>query len=68
MLLSFKELDGKSIIVTQTKSELKYTKDQKQTLDGLGLNGVNTTSELKCDKSIYGMLYKVKHMIDVKIK
>lgn len=68
MLLGFENFDGKDIIVTQVKSELKYKIDQKQTLKGLGLRGINTSSELKCTKSIYGMLYKVKHIIDVKIK
>ena len=68
MLMEFEKLDGKTIIVLQTKSEFGYKKDQRQTLAGLGLKGVNSKSELKCDKAIYGMLNKVKHLIDVKIK
>lgn len=68
MLMKFEEIDGKDIVVTQIKSELGYAKDQVQTLKALGLKGVNTTSELKCTKAIYGMLNKVKHLIDVKIK
>ena len=68
MLAKFEELKDKNIVITQTRSELGYSKDQKQTLNGLGLKGVNTKSELKCDKSIYGMLNKVKHLIDVVIK
>ncbi len=68
MLLKFEELDGKTILVSQVKSELGYAEDQKQTLKALGLKGVNTTSELKCTKSVYGMLNKVKHLIDIKIK
>lgn len=68
MLMKFEELKDKDIIITQVKSELGYSKDQKQTLSGLGLRGVNSKSELKCDKSIYGMLNKVKHLVDVVIK
>ena len=68
MLPNFEMLNGKTIIVTQSKSELKYSEDQRQTLKGLGVRGIHTSSELKCDKSIYGMLNKVKHLIEVKIK
>ncbi len=68
MLMAFDKMDGKDIIVIQIKSEFGYKKDQQQTLRGLGLRGINTQSELKCTKVIYGMLYKVKHLIDVKIK
>lgn len=68
MLMSFEKIDGKDIIVLQTKSESGYKLDQRQTLIGLGLKGINSKSELKCDKAIYGMLNKVKHLIDVKIK
>ena len=66
--MNFERLNGKTIIVTQIKSELGCVEDQRQTLKGLGLRGVNTSSELKCDKSIFGMLSKVVHLIDVKIK
>ena len=79
MLMNFERLNGKTIIdsrninkyeipVTQIKSESGCVEDQRQTLKGLGLRGVNTSSELKCDKSIFGMLSKVVHLIDVKIK
>lgn len=68
MLMNFERLNGKAIIVTQIKSELGCVEDQRQTLKGLGLRGVNTSSKLKCDKSIFGMLSKVVHLIDVKIK
>ncbi|HSQ97241.1 MAG TPA: 50S ribosomal protein L30 [Rickettsiales bacterium] len=68
MLTTFEKIDGKNIVVIQIKSEFGYKEDQQKTLRGLGLKGVNTKSELKCDKAIYGMLFKVKHLIDVKIK
>lgn len=68
MLMKFEEIDGKNILVAQIKSELGYAKDQIQTLKALGLKGINTKSELKCTKAIYGMLDKVRHLIDIKIK
>lgn len=68
MLIAFDKIEGKDIVVKQTGSEFGNKKDQQQTLRGLGLRGINTRSELKCDKAIYGMLFKVKHLIDVKIK
>lgn len=68
MLMNFDRLNGKDILVTQIKSESGYAKDQKQTLVGLGLKGIGSESELKCTKPIYGMLLKVKHLIDIKIK
>lgn len=68
MLMTFDKLEGKDIIVVQTGSEFGYKEDQRQTLRGLGLRGINSKSELKCTKAIYGMLYKVKHLVDVKIK
>lgn len=68
MLMNFDRLNGKDIVVTQIKSEFGYAEDQQQTLRGLGLRGIGSSSELKCTKSIYGMLVKVKHLIDIKIK
>lgn len=68
MLMNFDRLNGKDITVTQIKSKIGYAEDQAQTLVGLGLKGVGSQSELKCTKSIYGMLFKVKHLVDIKIK
>lgn len=68
MLMSFDKLDGQDIIVTQIKSQIGYAEDQGKTLKGLGLKGIGSHSELKCTKPIYGMLLKVKHLIDIKIK
>ena len=64
MLMNLNVLNGKTIIVTQIKS----SDDQKKTLIGLGLNGIGSTSELVCTKPIFGMIAKVKHLVDIKIK
>ena len=63
MLLN--DLIGKKIIVTQVKSESKLVKKQKSTLIGLGLRGINTTSELFGSKDILGMINKVDHLVKV---
>lgn len=68
MLMNFNRLEDKDIVVTQIKSQIGYAEDQRQTLKGLGLNGIGSSCELKCTKSIYGMLLKVRHLIDIKIK
>ena len=68
MLMNFDRLNGKDIIVTQIRSQIGYADDQVKTLKGLGLNGIGSHSELKCTKPIYGMLLKVNHLIDIKIK
>ena len=68
MLMNLEKLEGKDIVITQVKSSIGYAEDQRQTLIGLGLKGLGSTSELKCTKPVYGMLSKVRHLIDVKIK
>lgn len=68
MFISLDELNNKVFIVTLIKSRSGCKKDQLGTLTGLGLRGIGSQSELKCTQSIYGMLSKVRHLIDIKIK
>lgn len=68
MLSSFEELENKTIVVKQVKSEIGSNQKQKDTIKGLGLRGNNTQSELKCTKAIYGMLVKAEHLIEANIK
>ena len=68
MLPKFKDLENKTIVVTQTSSDCDREKDQKDTLKGLGLRGIGKEVELKCTKDIYGMLVKVSHLIRVNLK
>ena len=58
---------NKQIIVTQIKSESKLNKRQVGSLIGLGLRGINTSSQLLCSESILGMIRKVNHIVKVKI-
>lgn len=70
MLISSKMVEnflGKKINITQIKSENKLVKRQKSTLIGLGLRGVNTSSELLGSKEVIGMINKVSHLVTVSV-
>ena len=59
-------MSGKSTVrVTQTKSAIGRTKDQRQTLIGLGLNKIGRARDLEDTPSIRGMINKVKHLVRV---
>ncbi|MDR3251561.1 MAG: 50S ribosomal protein L30 [Tannerella sp.] len=53
------------IKITQTKSRIGSPKDQKRTLDALGLTKMHKTVEHECNPSIEGMVRKVKHLVSV---
>ena len=55
--------ENKMIKVTQIKSPIGRTADQRQTLRGLGLNKINRTKLLQDTPSIRGMIEKVKHLV-----
>ncbi len=57
----------KSVVVKQTGSSSKLTKRQLGTLVGLGLRGIGSKSELKCDNSVAGMIRKVAHVVEVEL-
>ena len=64
----FEDFLNKKILITQIKSESKLVKRKQATLIGLGLRGVNTTSELLVTKDVLGMLKKASHLIKVSSK
>ena len=57
--------ENKMIKVTQIKSPIGRTADQRQTLRGLGLNKINRTKMLQDTPSIRGMINKVKHLVKI---
>ncbi len=63
--MSVKDLLNKKIAITQIKSSSKLGKRQVGCLIGLGLRGIGSTSNLKCDESVAGMVKKVEHIIKV---
>lgn len=53
------------IRVTQVKSKIGRLKNQKRTLEALGLRKMNQTVEHEATPSIIGMVNTVKHLISV---
>ena len=54
-----------TIKVKQIKSRIGAPKDQKRTLDALGLTKMNKVVEHEASPSIMGMINKVKHLVVV---
>ncbi len=54
-----------TIKVKQVRSRINCPKDQKRTLDALGLRRMNRVVEHKETPSILGMIEKVKHLVSV---
>lgn len=55
----------KQLKITQIGSPIGRTKDQRQTLIGLGLNKMMKTRLLEDTKSIRGMIGKISHLVKV---
>ena len=53
------------IKITQVKSRIGYPKDQKATLDALGLKKLGRSVEVEATASIEGMVAKVKHLVKI---
>ena len=51
------------IKIRQIRSRIGRPKDQKRTLDALGLKKINTVVEHNATPQILGMISKVKHLI-----
>jgi large subunit ribosomal protein L30 len=51
--------------VKQVRSRIKCPKNQKRTLDALGLKKINHVVEHEATPSILGMIEKVKHLVSV---
>jgi large subunit ribosomal protein L30 len=53
------------IKITQVRSIIKRPKDQKATIEALGLGKINRTVEHEATPQIMGMVRKVAHLISV---
>jgi large subunit ribosomal protein L30 len=51
--------------ITQTRSAINMPKDQKATLQALGLRKMNQSNEFELSPSVEGMIRKVKHLITI---
>ena len=54
-----------TIKIKQVKSKIRRPKDQKSTLEALGLKRIGHVVEHKKTPSIEGMVMKVKHLITI---
>ncbi len=55
----------KTLRITQVKSSIGYKKDQEKTLKALGLGKIGRTVEQVDNDCIRGMIFKVKHLVEV---
>ena len=53
------------IKIVQIKSKIGRPKDQKRTLEALGLKKINGVVEHNATPQIIGMINKVKHLIKI---
>ncbi|TAD99782.1 MAG: 50S ribosomal protein L30 [Bacteroidetes bacterium] len=53
------------IKITQVRSIIKRPKDQKATIQALGLGKINKVVEKEANAQILGMIKKVSHLVDV---
>ena len=54
-----------TIKIKQTKSRIGAPKDQKRTLDALGLTKMNRVVEKEGSPAIQGMIRKVRHLVTI---
>ncbi|MEA5076494.1 MAG: 50S ribosomal protein L30 [Coriobacteriia bacterium] len=55
----------KTLKITQVRSAIGLPKDQKATVRALGLKRMNDTVEQADTPVIRGMIFKVKHLVEV---
>ena len=56
---------AKTIKITQIKSAIGYTKNQKATIKALGLTKLNQTVTHKETPALLGMVNTVKHLLHI---
>ncbi len=55
----------KTLRIKQVKSSIGYKNDQAKTLKALGLGKINATVDQVDNDCIRGMIFKVKHLVEV---
>jgi large subunit ribosomal protein L30 len=56
-----------TIKIKQVRSRIRCPKDQKRTLDALGLRKMGRVVEHNDNPAIRGMIEKVKHLVSIEI-
>ena len=57
--------DAKTLRITQVKSPIGYKYDQGRTLKALGLGKIGRTVDQVDNPAVRGMIFKVKHRVEV---
>jgi len=52
--------------ISQVRSTIKRPKNQKRTIQALGLGRINKSVEVELNPQIEGMIKKVSHLVSVK--
>ena len=55
----------KTLRIKQVKSSIGYKADQGKTLKALGLGKIGSTVEQVDNEAVRGMIFKVKHLVEV---
>jgi large subunit ribosomal protein L30 len=56
------------LVVQQKRSVIGRPPDQRLTVKGLGLKHIGQTVELPDTAAIRGMIFKVQHLVDVRVE
>ena len=59
------EKDAKTLVVKQIRSEIGHAETMRRTLRSLGLRHHQQTIVVANSPAIQGMLYKVRHLVEV---
>ncbi len=65
--MQIKDFLNKQVVITQVKGGSKLNDRQKGNLIGLGLRGIGSSSSLKCDQSVLGMIKKIEHIVKISL-
>ena len=58
---------SKKFVVTLKKSTISCSADQRRTISGLGLRKINGSIELADNPANRGQLFKIQHLVEIKI-
>ena len=67
-MIEKKHLIGKTVSIVQKRSSHGLVVKKKSNLIGLGLRGIGSNSTLICSESVFGMIKKVEHLVQVSVK
>ena len=55
----------KKVKITQIRSTIRRSQNQKRTIKALGLGRINKSVEIEATPQIHGMINKVRHLVSV---